>query len=95
MARGKRVDLKTMGDAIRIRNRIIDLLERAALLSKEERRALLTFVAVGGGLNGTEIAGELHDFVLKALENYPALDPGEIRMVLIEMGDRLAQELPS
>ncbi len=87
--------LKTLGDAIRIRNRLIDLLERAALLSKEERRALLTFVAVGGGLNGTEIAGELHDFVLKALEDYPALDPGEIRMVLIEMGDRLAQELPS
>jgi len=86
--------LKTLGDAIGIRNRIIDLLERSALLSKAERSSLLTFIVVGGGLNGTEIAGELHDFVLEALEDYPAIDPGEIRMVLIEMLDRLAQELP-
>jgi NADH dehydrogenase FAD-containing subunit len=70
------------------------LLERTALLSRVERRALLTFIVVGGGLNGTEIAGELHDFILKALEDYPAIDPVEIRMVLIEMLDRLAQELP-
>ena len=86
--------LKTLGDAIRIRNRVIDLLERAALLSREERRALLTFVVVGGGLNGTEVAGELHDFILKALEDYPAIDRLEIRMVVLEMLDRLAQELP-
>ena len=86
--------LKTLGDAIRIRNRIINLLERAVLLPKQERRPLLTFVVVGGGLNGIEVGGELHDFILRALENYPSLDGGEIRMVLIEMLDRLAQELP-
>ena len=86
--------LKTLGDAIRIRNRVIGLLERATLLPKEERRALLTFVVVGGGLNGTEVAGELHDFILKALEDYSAIGRREIRMVLIEMLDRLAQELP-
>src|SRR3990170_3070858 len=86
--------LKTLGDAIRIRNRVIGLLERATLLPKEERRALLTFVVVGGGLNGTEVAGELHDFILKALEDYSAVGRREIRMVLIEMLDRLAQELP-
>jgi NADH dehydrogenase len=86
--------LKTLGDAIRIRNRIIDLLERAALLSKEKRQALLSFVVAGGGLNGIEVAGELHDFVLKALEDYPLIDRREIRMVLIEMLDRLAQEVP-
>ena len=52
------------------------------------RRALLTFVAVGEGLNGTEIVAELHDFVLKALEDYPVLDPGEIRRALIERAIR-------
>ncbi len=82
------------GDAVRIRNRIINLLERAALLPKQERRPLLTFVVVGGGLNGIEVGGELHDFILKAIEDYPSIDGGEIRMVLIEMLDRLAQELP-
>jgi len=85
--------LKTLGDAIRIRNRIIDQLERAVLLSREERQALLSFVVAGGGLNGIEVAGELHDFVLKALEDYPLIDRREIRMVLIEMLDRLAQEV--
>ena len=85
--------LKTLGDAIRIRNRIIDQLERAVLLSREERQALLSFVVAGGGLNGIEVAGELHDFVLKALEDYPSIDRREIRMVLIEMLDRLAQEV--
>ncbi len=85
--------LKTLGDAVRIRNRI-NLLERAALLPKQERRPLLTFVVVGGGLNGIEVGGELHDFILKALEDYPSIDGGEIRMVLIEMLARLAQELP-
>ena len=87
--------LKTLGDAIRIRNHVIDLLERAALLSKEERRALLSFVVVGGGLNGIEVAGELHDFILKALDDYPSIDRREIHMVLIEMLDRLAQEVPT
>lgn len=86
--------LKTLGDAIAIRNDVIGNLERAAILRKEERRALLTFVVVGGGLNGTEVCGELHDFVLKALEDYPTIGREEIRMVLIEMRDRLAQELP-
>ena len=86
--------LKTLGDAVRIRNRIINLLERAALLPKQERRPLLTFVVVGGGLNGIEVGGELHDFILKALEDYTSIDGGEIRMVLIEMLDRLAPELP-
>lgn len=85
--------LKTLGDAIRIRNHVIDLLERAALLTPEERRALLTFVVAGGGLNGTEVTGELHDFILRALEDYSGIDRREIRMVLIEMLPRLAQEV--
>ena len=87
--------LKTMGDAIRIRNHVIDLLERAALLPPEDRRPLLSFVVAGGGLNGIEVAGELHDFVLHALRDYPTIEPGEVRMALVEMMDRLAQEVPA
>lgn len=86
--------LKTLGDAIAIRNRVVRLLERAESLPPAERRPLLTFAVVGGGLNGTEIIGELHDFVIQAVEDYPGIDPTEIRMVLIEMRERLAQELP-
>jgi NADH dehydrogenase len=86
--------LKTIGDAIRIRNHVVRILERADTLPPDERRHLLTFVVVGGGLNGTEVAGELHDFVVRATEDYPNIEPGDVRMVLIEMRDHLAQELP-
>ncbi|MGH7545017.1 MAG: NAD(P)/FAD-dependent oxidoreductase [Gemmatimonadota bacterium] len=87
--------LKTLGDAVRIRNDAIGLFERAAWLTPEERRPLLTYVVAGGGLNGVEVAGELHDFLLKTLEDYPTIDPRELRMVLVEMTDRLAQEVPA
>lgn len=86
--------MKTMGDAIQVRNHVVSLLERAASLSPDERRPLLNFAVVGGGLNGTEVAGELYDFVLRAAEDYPEIEAEEIRFVLVEMLDRLAQELP-
>ncbi len=86
--------LKTLGDAIVIRNHVVRLLERADTLPADERAHLLTFAVVGGGLNGTEVAGELHDFVVQAVEDYPNIRPSELRMVLIEMRDHLAQELP-
>lgn len=87
--------LKTLGDAIRIRNQVVRMLERADPLPPEERRQLLTFAVVGGGLNGTEVAGELHDFVVAAVEDYQNIERKDIRMVLIEMRDRLAQEMPA
>lgn len=87
--------LKTLADALRVRNRVIGLLERAALLARDERRPLLTFVVAGGGLNGTEVCGELHDFVLHAIEDYRTIGRDEVRMVLVEMKERLARELPA
>ncbi len=87
--------LKTLGDALRVRNRVIGLLERAALLTRDERRALLTFVVAGGGLNGTEVCGELHDFVLHAIADYPTIARDEVRMVLVEAKERIARELPA
>jgi NADH dehydrogenase len=86
--------MKTMGDAIQVRNHIVSLLERADALPPGQREHLLRFAVVGGGLNGTEVAGELYDFILRATDDYPTLSPDEVHMVLVEMRDRLAQELP-
>lgn len=91
---GNAFTLKTIGDAIAIRNHTVRVMERAQLLPESDRKKLLTFVVGGGGLNGTEVMGELHDFVMRVVRDYPVIDPDEIRMVLIEMIDRLAQELP-
>jgi len=56
--------LKTVGDALRIRNQIIERLEQATIHPDPKRRAeLTTFVVLGGGFSGVETAGELEDFL--------------------------------
>ncbi len=83
--------LKSTAEAIRCRNEVLARLERAALCRDDVlRRRLLTFVVVGGGPTGVEIAGalgELKRFVLK--REYPTIDPAEMRVVLAEGSGRL------
>lgn len=86
--------LKTIGDAVAIRNHVIGLLERAQLLPPADRSALLTFVVGGGGLNGVEVAGELHDFLMRAIRDYPGIAAAEVRVMIVEMLDRLTPEMP-
>ncbi len=83
--------LKSTPEAIRTRNEILERLERASLMPEgEERSRMLTFVVVGGGPTGVEIAGalgEMKRYVIR--REYPAIDPSEIRVVLVEGTDRL------
>lgn len=64
--------LKELSDARRIRQRIIQLVERASLpqVTADEKKRLLHFVVVGGGPTGVEFAGELYDFVTHDLKSY-------------------------
>ncbi len=60
--------LKTLGDALFLRNRVIARLEQAELQPQAtQRRWLTTFVVVGGGFSGVEVAGELADFLYTSL----------------------------
>ncbi len=83
--------LKSTTEAIRCRNEVLARLERASLCRDDDlRRRLLTFVVVGGGPTGVEIAGalgELKRFILR--REYPAIDPAEMRVVLVEGSPRL------
>ncbi|HZU06092.1 MAG TPA: NAD(P)/FAD-dependent oxidoreductase [Chloroflexota bacterium] len=83
--------LKEVGDAIAIRNRIIDAFEQAELeTDPERRRALLTFVVVGGGATGVELVGAIHGYVYSVLvEDYPAARPQDVRIVLAEAGSEI------
>ncbi len=83
---------KSLGDAIYIRNHTIDKLEEAAV-EPERARELLTFVIVGGGLTGVEVAGALNDFVREAAKFYPEIDRSLIRVMLIEALPRLLPEM--
>ena len=83
--------LKTLEDAIELRKRILLAFEHAELVTDAaERQRLLTFVVVGGGATGVEIAGAIAELARKALcMDFRRIDPGSARIVLIEAGPRL------
>ncbi len=86
--------IKTIGDALHIRNHTLDMLEGADQESDPEaRQRLLTFVVAGGGFSGVEIAAELNDFVREAISCYPSLRPDDARVILLHSGDRILPEL--
>jgi NADH dehydrogenase len=86
--------LKTLGDALFLRNRIIARLEQADLQSDPvQRRWLTTFVVVGGGFSGIETAGELVDFLHASLRYYKQIDAEDLRIVLLHSTDRLLPEM--
>ena len=87
-------DFKSLLDAIRIRNHVIDMFERAARESDPAaRRAQLTFVVAGGGFAGVELAGSLNDFCRGILADYPGLSAEELSVVLVHSRDRVLPEL--
>jgi NADH dehydrogenase len=87
-------DFKTLGDAIRIRNHVIDVFERADREPEPEiRRSLVTFVVAGGGFAGAELAGGLNDFVRGMLVYYPNIPAEEPRVILIHSRGRILPEL--
>lgn len=93
------VGVRTLGDAFYLRNRALDMLEEARIESDPERRArLLTFVVVGGGSTGVEIAAELRDLVELAARSFHdvRLEPRVVLVhsrpiVLSELGERLGR----
>jgi NADH dehydrogenase len=89
--------LKRIEDATRIRRRILIAFERAELTSDEaERRRLLTFVIVGAGATGVEMAGAITEVARQTLAmDFRRIDPKASRIVLIEAGPRVMPALPA
>jgi NADH dehydrogenase len=86
--------MKTLGDAITLRNRLIEHLEEADFeCAAGERRQLLTFVVAGGGFAGVETIAAINDFLREALEFYPHLAEELIRVVLVHPGSVILPEL--
>ena len=85
--------MKTLGDAIHLRNRVIATLEEADTECAAGRDGLLTFVVAGGGFAGVETIAGLNDFVREALTFYPRIAPDRIRMVLVHAGPVILPEL--
>src|SRR5574338_108763 len=77
--------MKTLNDAVVLRNRIIDMLEQAENENDPIlKKSLLTFVIVGAGFAGIETAGELMDLLLDARKYYPHIKKEDIRVIILE-----------
>src|SRR5512144_460853 len=84
--RGAAPGLKTLEDALEIRRRVLYAFEQAERESDANRRkALLTFIVVGGGPTGVELAGAIAEISRQVLRrDFRAIDPGEARVILVE-----------
>jgi NADH dehydrogenase len=89
--------LKTIDDATGIRRRILSAFEQAEQGSDPEaRRRLLTFVVIGGGPTGVEMAGAIAELAHVALRrDFRTINPREARIVLVEAGPRLLPAFPA
>jgi NADH dehydrogenase len=88
------VTMKSLSDAALLRNRMVALLEEAALQKDDaDRRRLLTFVTAGGGFSGAETTGAVNDFLRETVRYYPELKEDSIRVVVVHPGKFLLPEL--
>jgi NADH dehydrogenase len=89
--------LKRIEDATRIRRSILIAFERAELTDDDaERRRLLTFVVVGGGATGVEMAGAIAEVARQTLANdFRRIDPRTAHIILVEAGPRLLPSFPA
>ena len=88
--------LKDIPDAVHIRNHVLTCFEQAMLEpDPEQRRARLTFIVVGGGPTGVEMAGALSELIrLVLVKDYPRLNIKDVRILLLEATDKILAALP-
>lgn len=88
--------LKTVEDATSIRNRILGVFEEAEYeLDLERRTSLMTFVVVGGGPTGVELAGAIGELATQTLRaDFRNIDPRGARILLLEAGERILASFP-
>ncbi|MCK9901037.1 FAD-dependent oxidoreductase [Frankia sp. Cpl3] len=86
--------LKTLDEAVTLRDHVLAQLELAdATEDPEQRSALCTFVVVGGGYTGTELAAQMAAFTRRAAAACQRVRPGDVRWVLVDHAPRLLHEL--
>jgi NADH:ubiquinone reductase (H+-translocating) len=86
--------MRGVEDAERVRNRVIERFEEVSLIRDEVPDSKLTFVVIGGGATGVEVASEIHSLVHENLApDYPNIDPYRVRIYLIEAIPNILPEL--
>ena len=86
--------MKSLGDALHLRNHVISMLEAADVeIDPHMRQELLTFVVAGAGFSGVETVGELNDLVHAVSKNYPSLTRESIKVILLHSRERILPEM--
>jgi NADH dehydrogenase len=95
--REQTLPMRDLDEAQRLRDHMLLQVEQAAQeLDPAKRAALLTFVVVGGGPTGVELAGALADLIRQTLrKDYPSLDVSQARVVLVEASDCILKTFPA
>ncbi|MCH9692537.1 MAG: NAD(P)/FAD-dependent oxidoreductase [Gammaproteobacteria bacterium] len=87
--------LKTVGDALCIRNQIVDRLEQATIHPDPKRRkALTSFVVIGGGFSGVEVAGEIQSFLKASVRYYKNVEMKNCNITILHGKNCLLSEMP-
>ena len=85
---------KYLGDALYLRNQLVHALEAADTETDPAfRRSLLTFVVAGGGFSGVECIAEMNDFLRDAIRAYHTISENDLRLILLQRGERILPEL--
>ena len=90
--------MKTISDALLLRNHVINMLEEADMEYENIvlQKSLMTFVVVGGGFSGVETVGELNDFVRDSVKQfYHNIDIKYVKVILVNSGPRVLPEVSS
>jgi len=83
-------ELKSLADAVELRDRAIRLLELAnTITDRAERRSLLRIIVIGANFTGVELAGEYQAFLSEACKDYSNVDSSDIEMMILEYADRI------
>lgn len=87
--------MKTLEDARRLREHVIERLEHAEITQLPEVKSeALTFCVIGAGFSGVETVGEMKEMIDRSLKYYPNISPEEVRVIVVEFAGRVLGELP-
>ncbi len=88
------IGFKSIAEALHLRNQVLSRLEAAqSTTDREARRKALTFLFVGGGYTGVEVAAELEDLARSAAQWFPDVAREDMRWLLLEASDRILPEV--
>lgn len=88
-------DVQRLAHAFSLRNHLIDTMEQADIdTDPDARQRLLTYVVIGGGATGVEVAAEIWDLFVEAARYYPHLTSEDMQVTLVHGGERLIADLP-